>query len=548
MGLFAACAFCAGIYCAISTPAQAVEPDAPEKVFSRLDAVVLTLLSKLEAKFKSGQGGLNKHDHGALVEFYAEPNRAPLWVDENGLTKRAREAIGELNSAADYGLNPSDYETPDSGGLTRYKGYPSEWLAQAELKLSVSVLAYVRHAHVGRVSPLSISGNMDLDPHGPDPFDALASLAKAEKPVSAQLRSHHPRHPQFEALRRQLLAARGRSPVSASIGGDASVPEGPALKPGDSHHDVEVIRKRLGLSASENPGYYDEELAGAVRDFQRGNGIAPSGVLGLASRHAMNRSRGSEGKNGLISTLLINMERWRWEPRDFGDFHVWVNIPEFVVRVKKGGQTIHEERVVAGKLEHQTPVLSRYIEYIEFNPYWNVPPSIINQEILPMLRRDPETLHKHQLEVYWQGKRMDNHSMDWTRVDSSKISMKQPPGQGNVLGTVKFGFPNRHDVYMHDTPTKQLFNNTVRAESHGCMRVRNPLKLAEVLLAGQGQGWNGGRIQKVIQDGGNQTVYLSRRVPIHLTYFTAWVDQSGKLVTFRDVYGHDPRLRSATRF
>ena len=155
--------------------------------------------------------------------------------------------------------------------------------------------------------------------------------------------------------------------------------------------------------------------------------------------------------------------------------------------------------MVAGKLEHQTPVLSRHIEFIEFNPYWNVPPSIMVKEILPMLRQDPETLHKHQLQVYWQGQPMESQSMDWTRVDPGKISMKQPPGQGNVLGTVKFGFPNRHDVYMHDTPTKQLFNNTVRAESHGCMRVRNPLKLAEVLLTGQ--GWNGGRIQGVIEDG-----------------------------------------------
>lgn len=465
VGLFLTCGLVAGAFCSLSTTACAVEPDAPGKIISRLDAVVLTLLSKLEARFRNGQGGLNRHDHGALVEFYSEPNRTPLWVDENGLTKRARDAVAELNSAADYGLKPGDYETPEAGGLARHKGYPSEWLAQAELRLSVSVLAYARHAQAGRVAPLSLGESMDLDPHGPDPFDVLTILARTEKAVGAQLRSYHPRHPQFEALRRQLIAARG-----------------------------------------------------------------------------------GQGRSGLIPTILINMERWRWEPREFGDFHVWVNIPEFMVRVRKNGQTVHEERVVAGKLDHQTPVLSRHIEYIEFNPYWNVPPSIMTQEILPMLRRDPDTLSKHQLEVYWQGRRMDSQAMDWTRVDPGKISMKQPPGQGNVLGSVKFGFPNRHDVYMHDTPTKQLFNNTVRAESHGCMRVRNPLKLAEVLLAVQGQGWNGGRIQRVIEDGDNQTVHLNRRIPIHLTYFTAWVDQNGRLATFRDVYGHDPRLRAALRF
>lgn len=538
--------------CAQSTPAGAVEPDAPERTISRTDAVILTLLSKLEGKSGEGKGSagegkgsLGKHVHGALVEFYSEPNRTPIWVDENGLAKRAREAIGELNSAADYGLNPGDYDTPDSGGFAKSKGHPSEWLAQAELKMSIAALSYARHAQAGRVTPLSVSDNMDLDPHGPDLHDALVTFSKGERSAAAQLRSYHPRHPQFEALRRQLLAVRGRSTASTG-GGEGSVPEGPALKPGETHPDVELIRKRLGVGGgSDNPDHYDEELAQAVKDFQRSNGIAPSGVLGLASRHAMNRSRGSAGKNGLVATLLINMERWRWEPRDFGDFHVWVNIPEFMVRVKKGGQTIHEERVVAGKLEHQTPVISRHIEYIEFNPYWNVPPSIMVKEILPMLRQDPETLHKHQLQVYWQGRPMDGGSMDWTRVDPSKMSMKQPPGQGNVLGTVKFGFPNRHDVYMHDTPTKQLFNNTVRAESHGCMRVRNPLKLAEVLL--KTQGWNAGRIQGVIDDGGNQTVYLNRKIPIHLTYFTAWVDQDGKLVTFRDIYGHDPKLRSAMR-
>lgn len=551
-GLFAVWGLGAAAVCGVAAPALSVEPDAPERIITRLDAVVLTVLSRLEARPKAGQNAFSRRDHNALVEFYAEPSRVPLWVDEGGLTRRGREALAELNAAADYGLDPRDYDIADVSRLTGdaasrdpagRKGYASEGLGQAELKLSAAVLLYARHAQAGRVVPQAVNAALDLDPRGPEPYDVLATLARPDKSVSVILHSYHPRHPQFEALRRQLLAARGRSP---GAGAEAAIPEGPALKTGDRHPHVALLRRRLGLGADHHDtDRYDEDLARAVRDFQRSAGLAPSGAVGLATRHALNRARGDAGQEGLIAALLINMERWRWEPRDFGDFHVWVNIPEFLVRVKKGGQTIHEERVVAGKLEHQTPVMSRHLEFIEFNPYWNVPPSIMVQEILPMLRRDPETLARHQLQVYWQGRPVESQTVDWSHVDPARISMKQPPGRGNVLGVVKFGFPNRHNVYMHDTPTRQLFDNTVRAESHGCMRVRNPLRLAEVLLSGQ--GWSAGRIRSVIEDGANQTVYLSRRIPIHLTYFTLWIDQRGRPATFRDVYGHDSRLRAALR-
>jgi len=241
--------------------------------------------------------------------------------------------------------------------------------------------------------------------------------------------------------------------------------------------------------------------------------------------------------------LLANMEEWRWMPEDLGPFYVWVNLPEFTLRVVKDGKVIHTERVIAGKRDTPTPVFSQDLEQVIFHPSWGVPESIKKQDILPSLMRGSTRLFTHyKLRIQRGGRDIDPASVDWTTADIRNFHVYQPPGETNVLGVVKFRFPNKHDVYMHDTPTKTLFNASVRTFSHGCMRVRDPGRLAELLLA-EDQGWPAGRVAAAINGGPqNNQINLAKKIPVHITYFTAVVNEAGKVGSFPDIYGHEQRI------
>ena len=231
-------------------------------------------------------------------------------------------------------------------------------------------------------------------------------------------------------------------------------------------------------------------------------------------------------------------------PEALGDFYVWVNVPEFTLRVVKGGQVVHTERVVAGKRETPTPIFSQDMEQVIFHPNWGVPESIKKADVLPSLIRGSTRIFTfYHLKIQRGGRDVDPATVDWTTADIRQFHVYQPPGENNVLGNIKFRFPNKHDVYMHDTPQKQLFNADVRAFSHGCMRVRNPQRLAELLLA-EDQGWPAQRVAAAFAPGGaqNNQVNLGRKIPVHITYFTAAVVQDGTLKLFPDVYGHESKI------
>jgi len=240
--------------------------------------------------------------------------------------------------------------------------------------------------------------------------------------------------------------------------------------------------------------------------------------------------------------LLVNMEQWRWMPQDLGRLYVWVNIPEYMVRVVKDQREIHSERVIVGGKATPTPVLSDEMEHVVFHPRWNVPDSIKVNELLPSLQiGDFSVLSRQNLRVALGGRDIDPRTVEWNRTDIKKYYFYQPPGGSNALGIVKFLFPNKHDVYLHDTPSKSHFNSQVRAFSHGCIRVRNPMKLAELLLA-EDQGWDADRLAKTVQRGPQDNQVNTSKIPVHLTYFTAWVEDDGRVRTFSDVYDHEHRI------
>ena len=259
------------------------------------------------------------------------------------------------------------------------------------------------------------------------------------------------------------------------------------------------------------------------------------------------------GTANTVRRLIVNLERWRWMPDDLGEFYVWDSVPEQVTRVVDRGEVKLSEKIVVGKPSTPTPIFSANMQFVIFHPSWGVPAGMKVQELWPQLRNTgggwfssyplaSTVLAGHGLFVSRGGHPINPDSVDWSKVDIREFEFVQPPGPKNVLGMVKFRFPNKHDVYMHDTPERHLFGGSVRAFSHGCMRVQNPVRLAEVVLA-HDKGWTASDVEGYVRRGGE--IALKQQIPVHVTYFTAVVDDAGKVQYFPDVYGLDERLASA---
>jgi L,D-transpeptidase YcbB len=370
-------------------------------------------------------------------------------------------------------------------------------LATAEVQIAEAVLLYARHARGGRIDVAALGRNFDQKPPLLAHRTVLQDIATAPD-AGAYLVGLHPKHPQFEKLRQALLAQRS-APVQPTVEREAD-PQ-PATQP-------KVKGNRSGLP--------------------------------------------KVGSGNITQRLLINMERWRWLPENLGPFHVWDNIPEYRMRVLKNDKVVHAETIIVGKPSTPTPVFSADMKYVIFHPTWGVPDGIKMNEIAPSLRRstnfwggsDPAILRRHNLKVSYNGRPVDPAAVNWETADIRNFQFTQPASGSNVLGVVKFRFPNKHDVYMHDTPERSLFSRTEKAFSHGCMRVQNPRRLAEVLL-GEDQGWSSAQVGRAIAGGATQDITLTTQIPVHVTYFTTLVDDDGQLKTVADLYGHDVQLQAA---
>jgi L,D-transpeptidase YcbB len=537
------------VYRASAHPDTA-EPNAPPTLITRIEPIRIAIQNRFSTPLTASER--RKREQGTIVEYYSVPTKPLLWVDDNGLTDGAKSVMEEIARADEYGLHAADYELPEPGGFSPHDDASVDWLADAEVKISLAVLRYAQDARGGRIKPARLSKNLDPTLALPDPLEILDTMASREDPA-VYLRSFHPSQPQFEALRQKLLEIRreAETPKPSII-----IPEGPVLKKGVEHAHVALLRKRLEVSSGDrNESRYDELLHEAVRSFQTEHGIAPDGIAGASTRRALNKQSQAQEKLATQRLILLNMERWRWLPHDLGSLYVHVNVPEFIARVIKNGTVIQASRVVVGKPDTQTPIFSDEVQEVVFGPYWNVPTSIKVEEIRPYLGEEApwffggggwntSVFRRHGLRIRYGGQEVDPGTIDWNHVDIRNLEIFQPPGPDNVLGRVKFVFPNKHDVYMHDTTQKELFAKAIRAESHGCVRVQNPDELAAILLD-YDQGWSAARVESAIQNGYDQHVALRHKIPVHITYFTLWVNDDGSMSNFGDLYGHDARMATA---
>ncbi|MBU2580216.1 MAG: L,D-transpeptidase family protein [Alphaproteobacteria bacterium] len=449
---------------------------------------------------------IDNDDLSAIETFYTGDLEKPVWTSQNGLSQLGKDAIEEIAKAGDWGLRASDFDLPALTGLS----FTAEQLAEAELKTAIAVLKYARFARGGRFDPSSVSRLFDQSPETAEPFPVLLFLARSTD-IARDLRAHHPKHPQFERLRQALLELRRKEKEAAA-----------------SSADADDAAQRPAVEADKP----DKTQKASAKTKQK---------------HANSKSPVSELK------LIVNMERWRWLPRELGDFYVWDAVPAQYTSIIDNGKVVLKEKMVVGKPNTPTPMFSSPMRHVIFHPSWGVPPGMKKNELLPQLRNTgggwfsskplaSAVLQSHGLQVTRNGQRINPDSIDWSSANISEYHFTQPPGRTNVLGIVKFLFPNRHNVYMHDTPERHLFNsNKDRTYSHGCMRVQNPVKFAEVLLK-QDKGWDTERVQQAKSRGEN--IDLEKPIPVHVTYFTIEVDDDGKIDVHRDIYGLDNRLAS----
>lgn len=488
---------------------------------------------------------------------------AQPWIERGRPNRNAQQAVELLVAAASHGLDPNDY---DAGSLwqdvtlaaTGPAPEPAT-LARLDQALGDAMRRYLTHLHSGRVDPRRFHPGFPAAP--PDPFDAATTLraALAAGRLREAVADAVPRVPLYERLRAAL--AHYRNLADTAPGWHEKLPPLPAgkragagkLEPGQSYSGLVLLAQRLGalgdlpLSAPAAAVTYDGPLVEAVVAFQRRHGLAPDGVIGketLAQLSVAPRAR--------VRQLELALERLRWTPLLSAPRMIVVNIPEFVLRayeVDSGSVTVRAQmKVIVGKaLDTRTPLIGEVMRSIEFQPYWNVPASIVRDEILPRLRRDPGFFEREGFELVGVGGRVISvlSTPDLDALRAGALRLRQRPGPRNPLGDIKFVFPNREHIYLHHTPSTRLFERERRDFSHGCIRVENPVALARFVLQRE-PDWTEQRIVRAMTADPPRTLSLTDPVPVLIAYSTALV-KGGVVHFFADLYGHDRTLDARLR-
>ncbi|TCO83771.1 murein L,D-transpeptidase YcbB/YkuD [Plasticicumulans lactativorans] len=484
-----------------------------------------------------------------VARFYGARAWRPAWTDAQGRPGAAVDALyGAVARAGDEGLRPADYHRAALRKLLDGSRGGALGVAQAaelELLATDAYLTYGRHLLGGRLDPQGIDKDWTLKGRSRD-LVAVLQQALAQQRVAESLAELAPAYPGYARLReglarlRQTVAAGGWPAVGA-------LAKGERLEPGVQDPRIAEVRARLlatgELDATQDIGgdVYDPALVAAVKGFQARHGLLEDGVIGGATVLAMNVTARER-----VAQLELNLERWRWLPADLGSRYILINIPAFELAVFEGNQRVFEARVVVGQQVKPTPVFTGRMQQVVFSPYWNVPRSIATEELLPQLRRNPAKVAGQNIRVLDGSTVVDATAVDWSQVTPANFPyrLRQDPGAANPLGRVKFLFPNRYDVYLHDTSKPGLFERSQRTFSHGCIRVSRPLELAQYLLRHDPK-WTREAIDAAAEAGRERVVQLTEEVPVHILYWTAWVDEHGVLQLRNDVYQRDRPVAKA---
>lgn len=478
-----------------------------------------------------------------LPEFYRQRDYQLAWAAH---MDNARMLAARILSSHEEGLIAADYHAAEIQKLlakSSGKQFPQARQVDLDILLSEALARYAYHLRFGKVNPVKLDAdwNMPRSFKGQDPVVELQSVIDSAN-FNAQLDARITQLPLYQQFRQALA----KYEAIAAAGGWSSIAAGETLKPGMQDARVPLLRKRLQASGDLPAGEaanalseYDATLESAVKQFQSRHGLETDGVVGKGTLAAMNVP-----VDARIDQIRVNLDRARWVSQDIPETFVIVDIAGFNARLFRRGEVVWDEPAQVGKPYRKTPVFREDMTYLELNPTWTIPPTILAKDILPKMKQDPSYLQKKNMQVLTQdGKVVDPGTIAWSSVSAKGFPyiIRQTPGPHNALGRVKFMFPNSHFVYLHDTPSKQLFNRSSRAFSSGCIRVRNPFELAELLLQDQ-DGWDRAQIDTAIDSLKQQRVSLSGPVPVLLLYWTVNVDADGTVYFKEDIYQRDAKV------
>ena len=494
-----------------------------------------------------------------LLMLYESRGWRPIWFDDRGApTPLQAQLFPAIDLAYRHGLVPAHYhrstlaELLDALNGVSPAAVDRRVMADIELLASDALISLSYHLLNGRVDPETIDPGWMIQRPVPDLFERFAGAGQ-DGPVDlvALIDALAPAHPDYRALVQRLAFQRSLEVANSW----EQIGSGPLLRPDERDPRVPLIRQRLmqlgDFSGSEQDAKldqesYDAELQAAVMAFQRRHGLTEDAVVGPRTLAELNTSPEQR-----IEQLRANLERWRWLPRELGDEYILVNIAGFDMVVHAGGERVMTQRVVVGTPFRRTPVFTGRMTYLVLNPSWEVPHRLAVQDQLPRIRADLEYLDRMGFSVLqgWgaEERRIDPGEVDWHSLSRSHFPyrLRQAPGPENALGRVKFMFPNRHNVYLHDTPARGLFARDERAFSSGCIRVEDPDGLTRWLLTERASVLAPERIDAILESGRETTVRLDRALPVHLLYWTAWIDGDGQVQYRRDIYQRDQALFDA---
>ncbi len=479
-------------------------------------------------------------------QFYTKRDFQPAWIRNNAEPRSNMESlVKSLGNARDHGLDPELYGfsalqkklEEASEGFLSDKGFDPTEAGTLDVWLTYLYMKYASDLSDGLSDLAQADPSWQIKSEKVDPLPYLED-ALAKKRIADSLEELTPQNQEYRMMRKVLADYRAQ----AGKGAWPQVPPKLRVKPGQSHAGVRALAERLAASGDYDgpippeggPAAYDAALQEAVKRFQRRHGLDDDGVVTPAVVAELNVPVEQR-----IQALELNLERWRWLPRDPGPRFIVVNIPEMRLQVWDKGQVPLSMRVIVGKPDTPTPIFNDTMTHVVFSPYWNVPPNIAREETLPSILGDPDFLARNNMEVVdASGRAIDPSSIDW--MDPTSFRFRQRPGSENALGLVKFMFPNKFDVYLHDTPTDSLFGRGARLFSHGCIRVEKPEELASYVLRDQTE-WTAERIREAMHAGQERTVKLREPLPVFIGYWTARVTPDGIVQFRKDAYGIDAR-------
>ncbi|MGI9344403.1 MAG: L,D-transpeptidase family protein [Gammaproteobacteria bacterium] len=480
---------------------------------------------------------------GPLVaDFYARRDLEPAWTRK----RQIDEMLSIIEGVGDDGLDPDDFPLSQLRALRADAAAGSAFAAAGlDLLLTESLARYGYQLAFGKVDNRRLDPNINFRRELSDDEDPAVTIQQAIDSPSLRefLAAEFPFGPVYHRLREALVEHRD----IADAGGWPSVPAGATLKPGETDSRVAPLRLRLAATGDLPAGaptqgdLYDGDVEVGVRTFQRRHSLDVDGAVGPATLEALNIP-----VERRIDQIRLSLERLRWVQAEIADEVVIVNIAGFRAFLVRDRKIDWVTRVMVGKQYRQTPVFRGDIRYLEMNPTWTIPPGILRNDTLPAIKRDPNYLTDRNISVIDRdGRKVDPASVDWTQYTRGvPYTLRQEPGPNNALGTIKFIFPNEHFVFLHDTPSRYLFDRAERAFSSGCIRVEDPLKLAELLLD-DSKKWDRAALQKKIDGGVTERVYLDEPVPVLIIYLTAAVGQDDRIRFVKDIYERDAKLLDA---